>query len=667
MAKYKCVFFLSLMIFVALPMSAQLRERVVLSGEWQFFKGDNEATAQVERVTVPHSWNAQDGTSPDVYRGKATYRYQFDAPKRMRGKRIFLRFEAVSQEAEVYLNGQYLGTHQGAFNAFCFEITPYIKKKSNELVVKASNALNPDIAPLAGDFTVFGGIYRPVSLLVLPSTCITPLDHASSGIYVQQTDVKERVATVDVTTKLDGDIAGKDNLRVRMSVFNPQGALVASLENGVIEAAGNTADVKQRIVIENPVLWDGVDAPHHYRFFCEVLQGKRVVDTLSVYTGLRYFHIDPEKGFFLNGKSHQLRGVNRHQDRPGKGWAISERDHCEDMELIKEIGANAVRLAHYPHSDYFYTLCDREGMLVWAEIPFIEKATESQGFYDNLKLQLVELIRQNFNHPSIFCWSLFNELAANAPIDLIKELNDISHREDPTRITIGATNADGRPHNEITDFMGHNTYPGWYWADPWTMGPSIDWKRQGAGVCISEYGAGASVKHHEQGVTKAPKTDGDYHPEEWQATVHEGNYREITKRDYVWGTFVWNMFDFASSGRTEGDAYGMNDKGLVTYDRKIPKDAFYFYKANWSKEPVLYITSRRHEERAEEVTDVKVYSNGSHIVLTVNGVEYGTVPSDLGVYVWKGVRLNPGKNTIQVSGVYDGVTLTDQCEWTWKN
>ncbi len=667
MAKYKCRFFLLLTLLLAVPVSAQLRESIALSGEWQFFKGDDEVTAQVEQVTIPHSWNAQDGTSADVYRGEATYKYRFDAPKRTKGKRLFLRFEAVSQEADVYLNGHYLGKHQGAFNAFCFEVTPYVKKRDNELVVKATNALNPDIAPLAGDFTVFGGIYRPVSLLVLPSTCITPLDHASSGIYVQQTQIQDHIATIDVTTKLDGDVAGKENLRVRTSVFDPKGELVACVENRVIKAVGNAADVKQRVVIENPTLWAGVDAPHHYRFFSELLHGKRVVDTLSVYTGLRYFAIDPEKGFFLNGKSHQLRGVNRHQDRPGKGWAISTQDHQEDMELIKEIGANCVRLAHYPHADYFYTLCDREGLLVWAEIPFIEKATESKGFYDNLKLQLVELIRQNFNHPSIFCWSLFNELAHNAPVDLIKELNEIAHQEDPTRITIGATNADGRPHNEITDYMGHNTYPGWYWADPWTMGPSIDWKNQGAGVCISEYGAGASIKHHEQGVTKAPKTDGDYHPEEWQATVHEGNYREVTKRDYVWGTFVWNMFDFASATRTEGDTYGMNDKGLVTYDRQTPKDAFYFYKANWSSEPVLYITSRRHVERTQAETDVKIYSNASRIVLKVNDIVYDEVPGDHGVYVWKGIQLQPGKNTIEVRGEHNGEALTDQCEWILRN
>ncbi|WP_455497752.1 glycoside hydrolase family 2 protein [Coprobacter sp.] len=669
MLRYKLSLFF--FVFLIVQTSAQLREQFPLSGKWLFFKGDANFTAsnfpKGEHVSIPHTWNASDGTSEDYYRGKGTYRCTFDLTKNIKKKRIFIRFEAVSLEAEIFLNGQYLGNHKGAFNAFCFEITPYVKKQNNELIVKVSNALNPDVAPLSGDFTVFGGIYRPVSLLILPQTCITPLDYASSGIYIKQTDIQDHKATLDITAKIDGNISGNKKLRLRTSIFDPEGKLVSSSESENIRKAANNNAIEQQIYIENPVLWNGKVSPNQYRFFCEVLQGKKVIDTLSVHTGLRYFNVDPEKGFFLNGKSYQIRGVNRHQDRKGKGWAISETDHQEDMRLIKEIGANGIRLAHYPHSNYFYSLCDREGLLVWAEIPFIGNGTESTAFEENLKQQLIELIRQNFNHPSIFCWSLFNELVKGNPEKLVAELNDLAHKEDPTRLTVAAANIEGRPENTITDIMAFNTYPGWYWADPGTMGPSIDWKKdKKRGVCISEYGAGASIKHHQQNMTKAPKCDGELHPEEWQAIVHEGNYKEIAKRDFVWGSFVWNMFDFASAGRKEGDTHGMNDKGLVTYDRKVKKDAFYFYKANWSDKPVLHIASKRHIKRSEQETDIKVYSNCSDLLLYVNGIKYQYVPGDQNIFVWKNIRLQPGKNEIKVSGKFEGKIISDQCEWIFE-
>ncbi len=647
---------------------AQLRESVNLSDGWQFAKGDTDINnlnaLNWENIAVPHCWNAYDATSPDYYRGVAMYRCSFQRPKSVKGKRLFLRFEAISQEAKVYINGEFLGEHKGAFGAFCYEITPYVKKGGNEIVVRADNAHNPDIAPLAGDFTKFGGIYRPVSLLILPSNCITPLDYASSGMYISQTSVDNSRAEIDLLVKVDA--VDNDNLKLRASVYAPCGDKIITLTTDNYTRQDGMLEYRSDIRLDNPLLWDGLNAPHQYRIFCELLNGNKVVDTLSQYIGLRYFSIDPQKGFFLNGKSYQIRGVNRHQDRPGKGWALSDADHEEDMKLIQEIGANGVRLAHYPQSDYMYTLCDKAGMLVWAEIPFIERATDdSKAFADNLKQQLVEMIRQNYNHSSIFCWGLYNELGKGRPEGLVAELNELAHREDPTRITIAAANND-RPENKIPDYIAYNTYPGWYWAGPETMAPSIDWKNDGKGVCISEYGAGASILHHKQGVTQAPKTDGDFHPEEWQATVHEGNYREITKRDFVWGTFVWNMFDFASATRNEGDTPGMNDKGLVTYDRKIPKDAFYFYKANWSKQPVLHITSKRHVDRDEEVTDVKVYSNCENVSLKVNGMKMLFVEPEHNVYLWKNITLHPGENIVEVSVVVNGKTYTDKCVWNYK-
>ncbi|CCZ01317.1 glycosyl hydrolase family 2 sugar binding domain protein [Paraprevotella clara CAG:116] len=574
---------------LSVPVAGQLRQQSFLSEKWDF-RLDKDGREDVwEQVDVPHTWNAKDGTSPDYYRGDGTYRYTLSVSPAMMKKRIFLRFEAASQKAEVKLNGQEVGEHVGGFNAFCFEITPYVHSGENLLEVIVSNRKELNIAPLEGDFTVFGGIYRPVSLLLLPKACITPLDYASSGVYVSQ-QVGERRADLSVVTKVDNGLKRVKELSVKTDVFDAAGKLVATATTSQATEGQARLDFTNRLTVDNPMLWDGRKSPYLYRVFVELKRGKEVLDTLSQYVGLRSFRVDAEKGFILNGKPYKIKGVNRHQDRPDKGWAISSADHREDMSLIKEIGANGIRLAHYPHSDEFYTLCDREGMLVWAEIPLVGKALDTPEFTENMKTELTELIRQNFNHPSIFCWSLCNELSKGDVKGLISELNSVSHREDPGRLTVLAANVEKRPENAVPDIMAFNTYPGWYWAEPSEMKSTLErWNRQcgNKGIAVSEYGAGANVWHHWQTGKKTPKADGVFHPEEWQATVHEQTYDAIKRSGFAWGSFVWNMFDFASASRNEGDMPGMNDKGLVSYDRKIRKDAFYFYQSEWSEEPLL--------------------------------------------------------------------------------
>ena len=412
---------------LSVPVAGQLRQQSFLSEKWDFRLDRDEAEDVWEQVDVPHTWNAKDGTSPDYYRGDGTYRYTLSVSPAMMKKRIFLRFEAASQKAEVKLNGQEVGEHVGGFNAFCFEITPYVHSGENLLEVIVSNRKELNIAPLEGDFTVFGGIYRPVSLLLLPKACITPLDYASSGVYVSQ-QVGERRADLSVVTKVDNGLKRVKELSVKTDVFDAAGKLVATATTSQATEGQARLDFTNRLTVDNPMLWDGRKSPYLYRVFVELKRGKEVLDTLSQYVGLRSFRVDAEKGFILNGKPYKIKGVNRHQDRPDKGWAISSADHREDMSLIKEIGANGIRLAHYPHSDEFYTLCDREGMLVWAEIPLVGKALDTPEFTENMKTELTELIRQNFNHPSIFCWSLCNELSKGDVKGLISELNDVSHR-----------------------------------------------------------------------------------------------------------------------------------------------------------------------------------------------------------------------------------------------
>lgn len=659
---------LALVVMALATMPVPARTTIALDHGWTFARGDQPQAWQ--HVDVPHCWNAHDGTSPNYYRGMGTYCCSFDAPRTRASERVFVRFEGVSQDATVWLNGRRLGRHQGAFTAFCFELTHLLKPRGNELRVEVTNAPDPMIAPLEGDFTIFGGIYRPVWLLVLPATCFTPLDYASSGVYISQDEVTDERARLTVRTRVDAQHSVGAKLSLRTTVIDPQGRPVVVQTQGAAVMRDQFWEISQPLAIDRPMLWNGIDNPQRYHFVLELLHGGRVVDTLGIDMGLRYFSVDPNRGFWLNGRSYPLRGVNRHQDRQGMGWAISTREHDQDMALIREIGANCIRLAHYPHADYFYTLCDRAGMMVWAEIPYIGRGTRAAAFDATTMQQLIELIRQNFNHESIFCWSLFNELGGpDRPDELVAMLNDLAHREDPTRLTVAAANQDGRPENDMTDIMAYNTYPGWYWADPGTMRWAIEWKLgKGRAIAISEYGAGASIHQHDQHITQAPKTDGPWHPEQWQAIVHEGTYAQIAAHPALWGSFVWNMFDFASAGRHEGDTQGINDKGLVTYDRKVRKDAFYFYQANWSKQPMVYITSRRHTPRTEALTDVKVYSNCPSVIITVDGVPMPVERLGMGIFVARGVTLRPGDNHIEAvaATAQHGTTISDRCIWTLK-
>jgi beta-galactosidase len=434
-----------------------------------------------------------------------------------------------------------------------------------------------------------------------------------------------------------------------------------------------TAPFNLRVVVPEPHLWNGRKDPYLYKAVVELHSKDGTLrDAVDQPLGLRFFRVDPEEGFFLNGKPYHLHGVNRHQDRPDKGWAISEADQQEDIHLIKELGCTAIRCAHYQHSDFFYSLCDTAGLLVWAELPQVDEIGTVPKFAETSRNQLLDLIRQNINHSSIFVWSLFNELWPGRPDPHreVQDLKTLANGEDPTRPTIAATSTEQLPQlNKIPDLLGWNIYPGWYpgWGTKDDFGALLDRGRfmsRSGGICVSEYGAGANVRHHEQN-PKQPKTDGQWHPEEWQALVHESAWAAMKTRPFVWGTFVWNMFDFTSYWRHEGGLSGRNDKGLVTYDRKIKKDAFFFYKANWSDEPTLYITSRRFTKRTEALTDVKVYSNADDVELFVNGVSQGKHAADTNcVLIWKGVTLQIGENHIEARAVQDGRALRDDCVWT---
>ena len=652
-----------------------------LTENWEFLLGDwtpGSEGGNWQPVNVPHTWNAvdalngggKDNQSRDgYYRGPGWYRTEVSLPEGIEGQRLFLRFEGVGSVADCHFNGIFLGQHRGAFGAFCFEITDHVNHGgANVLLVRADNTWREDVLPLSGDFPAFGGIYRPVQLIVKDRLCISPLNHASPGVFVTQRDVSRESATVGVRVELDNRGA-ETSAQVCIAIKNPEGVVLA---NSSTELQVETqAEVSQFFQLRDPHLWHGRLDPYLHTVEVSVLRDGVVVDSSVQPLGLRFIRIDPEKGFFLNGEPYRLYGVSRHQDKAGKGWALSEQDHAEDLAIVAEIGARGLRTGHYPSAASVYDLCDRLGLLVWIEIPLVDRISSDPNLPANASEQLTEMIRQHFNHPSIFCWGIFNEMYHRESPDaqeLIGNLVDLAHSEDPARPTVCAVNKRREDLCRSTDLLALNTYPGWYDGE---FGDIVDLVREfnglggNRGIAVSEYGAGASIHHHENPPSK-PDPNGHWHPEEWQSLFHEATYRMLSETPSCWGSFVWNLFDFASTWREEGGAPGINDKGLVTFDRKTRKDAFYFYKANWSDDPVLYITSRRHTQRSTAVVPLKIYSNADSVTLTINGERIGDQPvGDNRIVVWNRIELRPGENHILVEATRAGQSLTDSCVWNF--
>ena len=659
------------------------REDTLLDSGWRFKQQDVAGAESIDfsdadwtAVAIPHNWGferAQLGRP--FYQGPGWYRLELKSVTPKAGRRYFIRFEAASTVGDVYLNGKKIGQHRGAFGAFCFEVTTNLSASGkNLLAVRVSNAPQPDVAPLAGDFSVYGGLYRPVHLIETSEQNIALTDHGSTGVAWLETSVSAKEAVLDVTAQISNPARSRQSLVCTARVVDTNGMEVARTEKSFTLPGNVTAPVSIRVTVPDPHLWNGRKDPHLYRAVFELRSQGTVVDSVEQPLGLRFYSVDPEKGFFLNGQPYHLHGVDRHQERFGKGWAISQADQDEDIQLMSEMGCTVVRCAHYQHSDYFYSLCDKVGILVWAELPLVNEVRNSAEFSETTRNQWLDLIRQNINHPSIFVWSMFNEMAASRgdPHRLLEDLSAMEHGEDPTRPTIGASNhGELDQMNRIPDVLGRNFYPGWYSGRKEDFGSLLDQARNSSragGFCVSEYGAGANVNQHEDN-PKQPAAGGQWHPEEWQALLHEAAWPAMKARPFVWGTFVWVMFDFAVSTRHEGGVQGRNDKGLVTADRTIRKDAFFYYKANWSDEPVLYLTSRRYTERTNAVTDVKLYSNAPEVELFVNNVSQGKRADGVnGVFIWNQVKLaaGPAGNQIEARAQRNGHALTDHCVWTLK-
>lgn len=649
------------------------RHDQLLNDNWQFRFGHQVEKSTVARVDLPHTWNAQDALSgrTDYKRGLGHYERRLFVPADWKGQRLYLRFEGANSIADLFVNGRHAGQHRGGYGAFVFEITDFVNYgKANTLRVSVNNAETLELMPLVGDFNFYGGLYRDVHLVRTGPTCISLLDHGSSGIRLVQDSVSKDYAAIRALVALSNgsDTATQAEVLLRLLDGDRE---VAAQRLTLTLPPDSSVEGSLPVSLRRPHLWDGRRDPFRYRAEVSLWRNGHEVDRVEQPLGLRYYHIDPERGFFLNGRHLPLRGVCRHQDRSEVGNALRREHHDEDAAIMAEMGANAVRLAHYPQAEYFYDLMDRYGFIVWAEIPFVgpggysdEGFVNLPAFRQNGREQLVELIRQHYNHPSIVVWGLFNELSMRGddPVPYIKELNDLAHHEDPTRLTVAASNTDGAL-NFVTDAMAWNRYDGWYGGTPAGLGQWLDHMHTthpDLRIAISEYGAGASLYHQQDTLVKTVATS-FWHPENWQTHYHMANWREISARPFVWGSFIWNLFDFGAAHRHEGDRVGINDKGLVSFDRHTRKDAFYFYKANWNKdEPLLYLAERRCTRRTRPVQTFMAFTNQPEAELFVNGTSCGHAKTDsLGTVRWNGVRLRPGQNEIRVVSGRGTHQLTD--------
>lgn len=613
-----------------------MRNVIALNHSWRFTKCFGQPGASSETVSLPHTWNALDGQDggADYFRGSCRYETTFDRPA---GQRIFLEIGAANSVCHVYVNGIPCLQHTGGYSRFRADITGLIGEKNNRLAIDVDNSDRGDTYPQKADFTFYGGLYRGVNLVSVPDAHFDLLHHGDDGVYARSTPHGKGNFLLQLHARVAN---ASPDLTVQFSLRDGDGYPVGEI---CTPAEARTA---AQMLVCNAHLWHGVDDPYLYTVTAQLIRRNEVIDEISFHHGFRTFAVDPQQGFILNGKPYPLRGVSRHQDRLGVGNALTPEMHWEDASLICEMGANTVRLAHYQQAPEMYDVCDAFGLIVWAEIPFITIMSPNPKAHDDCIRQLTALIWQNRNHPSIICWGIANEITFGGEKpqleSRLKELDALCRRLDPDRLTAIAQVTMLRresPLNFITDVLSYNHYFGWYfgnlednerWLDEFhAMYPDRP-------IGLSEYGAEGIISWH-----SATPMVRDY-TEEYQALYHEHMAEIIDQRPWLWATHVWNMFDFGCDARDEGGVAGRNNKGLVTFDRKIRKDAFYLYKAYWSKEPFVHICGKRFARRTGDVARIKVYSNADSVTLLVNGKPFAT-KSGKRVFSFDGVPL--GKHT----------------------
>lgn len=662
------------------------REVVTFNDGWEFKKGPfsqepmksaRQWNGRWEKVRIPHTWNAEDMQlkTNSFYEGDAYYRKKHLFPETMQGKRIFLRFEGVGACAEVYINGYLAGTHKGGYSAFACEISGQVKfGQENEIVVKADNKARPDVIPVNQSlFGVYGGIYRPVWLVVTEPCNIVVTDCASPGVYITQKNVSKKSAEVTVKVKLDNATLAPVPLVLENTVYDRNGKLVKKHRQAFELTPQGVQVYHSDFKFSNPHLWQGREDPYLYKVVSRLMQNDRVIDEVVQPLGLRKYEIVAGEGFFLNGKKYPMYGVTRHQDWWKLGSALTNKEHDFDLAAIMDVGATTVRFAHYQQSDYIYSRCDTLGLIIWAEIPFVNRVSGQE--WENAHQQMRELIRQSFNHPSIYIWGMHNEVyhPHGYTAALTQSLHDLCKTEDPDRYTV-AVNGYGHtehPVNENADVQGMNRYFGWYEKKiqdikPWVekMEKEYPWQK----LMLTEYGADANLNHQTEYLGDALNWGKSFYPETFQTKTHEYQWSVIAQHPYIIASYLWNMFDFAVPMWERGGVPARNLKGMITFDRKTKKDSYFWYKANWSKDPVLYLTQRRNTDREKKETSVTVYSNIGTPAVYLNGKEISGVRkgyTDVH-YVFDKVTLNRGKNILKAVVSYQGKEYTDEIEWIYN-
>jgi beta-galactosidase len=678
---------LALCLGLAAPAHAETppgRELQSLDAGWRFLRADAPGAERADfddrswsAVSLPHTFNAADAQTKGGYRGVAWYRRAVHLAAWPTGRRAYLQFDGAFLATEAWVNGRPAGRHFGGYAAFRFDVTDLLKPGRNEIAVKVDCARRNDVAPLGGDFTVFGGLYRDVHLLWTPALHVDALDDGGPGVYALADPATAERARIVVTNRVRNDEGRPVRAQVRTTVVDDQGRAVAEGGAEVDLAPGVATPVVETLSLNTPRLWDGREDPYLYGVRTEVEelrppgQGREAepTDVVTVPLGIRSFGMDPAKGFVLNGRSYPVHGVDYFaSERPGRGLAVGAGEVDEDFDILDRLGVTGLRLVHFQHGQRAYEDADRRGIVVWTEIPLNSVIDDSPAFAANAGQQLRELIKQNYNHPSVVVWGLANEIfkADAASNRLLAEVVATAHATDPTRPTAYAAccHKESDPQDAHTDIMGYNRYFGWYDGEVAQYGPWADevhtaFPKRAFGV--SEYGAGGSALQQED-PPRRPTPNSHWHPEQYQALFHERVWRQLRDRSFLWGTFAWVGFDVISAGRDEGSEAGINDKGLVTLDRKTFKDAYFWYQANWSATPMVHITSPRDTPRTVRKVEVKVYANTAAVQLRLNGRDLGAKPVMDHVAIWP-IELTEGQNRLEAKAV--GGTASDSAAWTY--
>nr|WP_129732673.1 glycoside hydrolase family 2 TIM barrel-domain containing protein [Parabacteroides goldsteinii] len=669
-----------------MTMQAEGRKVESFNSGWSFKKAPAEKELALNapkwesgwsEVEIPHTWNAKDMQvqANNFYEGAAYYKKNYFFPADLKGKRVFLRFEGVGSCTEVFVNGMLATSHKGGYSAFVCEISPLLKVgEENEIIVKADNKSRPDVIPVNHNlFGVYGGIYRPVWLIVTEPYNISVTDCASPGVYITQKNVSKKQADVKVKVKLDNGTLQPVPVTLQNTIYDQEGKQIATNSQSFELTAQGEQAYESSFTIKKPTLWQGRENPYLYKVVSRLIKDGQVIDEMVQPLGLRKYEIVAGKGFYLNGEKYPMYGVTRHQDWWGLGSALKNENHDFDLATIMDVGATTVRFAHYQQSDYLYSRCDSLGLIIWAEIPFVNRVTGQEA--ENCRNQLREMIRQSFNHPSIYVWGLHNEVYQPHQYtkELTQSLHDLAKTEDPDRYTVSVNGYGHMEHpvNLVADIQGMNRYFGWYEKKiqdikPWVEGLEKEYPHQK--LMLTEYGADANLNHQTEYLGDALNWTKEFYPETFATKTHEYQWSVIAAHPYIIASYLWNTFDFCAPMWVRGGVPARNMKGLVTFDRKIKKDSYFWYKANWSKEPVLFLTQRRNWDREKKETSITVYSNIGTPTVYLNGKELSGIREGYTRvhYIIDNVTLDMGKNIVKTVVVKDGKTYEDEIEWMYS-